>query len=184
MGMRQIMNEIFPKISILLALSNGQAAEAYKPILRTHGIKKAVAVVSNGDALERLKDGNINLIVMDEGFSELGGYDFCRFLRLTSISASVSPIIFGLHNPDQKSVLMARDSGASKIVSMPLTGVGLIKAVTSALTEMKPIIQHSSYRGPDRRRPNPPPYTGPERRQSEATTVSVMTQRKVMMGKA
>ncbi len=77
---------------------------------------------------------------------------------------------------------MARDAGASKIVPMPLTGQGLVKAVASALAEMKPIIQHSAYRGPDRRRPNAPPYNKAERRKSDATIVSVATQHRVMFG--
>ncbi len=175
-------NELFPKLSVLLAMSNGQAMEAFKPILRTHGVGKAVAVENNYDALSVLKEMNFNMIVIDDRFPELGGFDFCRFIRLTNISASVVPIIFGLHEPSQQSVMKARDVGASKIVAMPLTGQGLIKAVTATLNEMKPIVQHSSYNGPDRRRPNAPAWNKPERRSEQPNQITVAQQRKAMFG--
>ncbi len=175
-------DDLFPKLSILLALSNNQAAEAFKPILRSNGIGRAVAVNSNYDALAILKEMNFNMIVVDDRFPELGGFDFCRFLRLTSISVSISPIILGLHEPDQQSVLKARDAGATKIVAMPLTGQSLIKAVSSTMGDMKPIVQTNSYNGPDRRRPTDRPWTKPERRKEQEKLISLQQQHKAMFG--
>lgn len=174
--------DLYPKLSVLLALSNGQAAEAFKPILRSNGIGRAIAVDSNYDALAILKEMNFNMIVIDDRFPELGGFDFCRFIRLTSIDVSIVPIIMGLHVPDQQSVLRARDAGASKIVAMPLTGQNLIKAVSSTIAEMKPIVQTSSYNGPDRRRPAAKPWTKPERRIEQTKLISLAQQRKAMFG--
>lgn len=175
-------SDIFPKLSILLALSNNQAAEAFKPILRNNGIGRAIAVENNYDALAILKEMNFNMIVVDDGFPELGGFDFCRFIRLTNVSVSVAPIILGLHGPDQQSVLQARDVGATKIVAMPLTGQSLIKAVSSALNEMKPIVQTSAYNGPDRRRPTDKPWLREERRKIQTKLISVEQQRRAMFG--
>ena len=172
----------FAKLSILLALSNSQAAEAFKPILRSNGVGRAVAVNSNVEALSTLKELNFNMLVVDDGFPSLGGFDFCRFIRLTNVDVSVAPIILGLHSPDQQSVLRARDVGASKIVAMPLTGQSLIKAVSDALKEMKPIVQTSAYNGPDRRRPAAKPWTKPERRKKQSKLVSLEKQYRVMFG--
>lgn len=174
--------ETFPKLSVLLALSNGQAAEAFKPILRSKGVGRAVAVANNYEALAVLKEMNFNMIVIDDRFPELGGYDFCRFLRLTSIDVSVAPIILGLHGPDQQSVLKARDVGASKIVAMPLTGQSLIKAVTGAIAEMKPIVQTSAYNGPDRRRAEAKPWPNAERRKDQSKLISIQQQHRAMFG--
>lgn len=176
-------SEIFSKLSVLLALSNEQAAEAFKPILRNNGVKSAVATTSNGDALQRLSEGHFNMIVTDENFPDLGGFDFCRFLRLTTISASISPIILGLYNPDAASVIKARDMGASKIVAMPLTGQSLIAAVSNTLRELKPIVQHIGYNGPDRRRPNAPLYPQQDRRSETPKIISVAQQQKMILGK-
>lgn len=175
-------SDVFPKLSVLLALSNGQAAEAFKPILRSSGIGRAVAVQSNYDALAILKEMNFNMIVVDDRFPELGGFDFCRFLRLTNVSVSIAPIILGLHGPDQQSVLKARDAGASKIVAMPLNGQSLIKAVSSAIAELKPIVQTSSYNGPDRRRPASQPWTKPERRMAQTKLITLEQQHRAMFG--
>jgi len=172
----------FAKLSILLALSNSQAAEAFKPILRSNGVGRAVAVNSNVDALAVLKELNFNMLVVDDRFPSLGGFDFCRFIRLTNVNISVAPIILGIHGPDQQSVLQARDSGASKIVAMPLTGQSLIKAVSGALDEMKPIVQTSSYNGPDRRRPTTKPWNKEDRRKIQTKLVTLDKQRRVMFG--
>lgn len=172
----------FAKLSILLALSNSQAAEAFKPILRSHGVGRTVAVSSNIDALATLKELNFNMLVVDDRFPNLGGFDFCRFIRLTNVNVSVAPIILGIHGPDQQSVLKARDVGASKIVAMPLTGQSLIKAVSGALAEMKPIVQTSAYNGPDRRRPATKPWTKAERRKNQSKLVTLEKQRRAMFG--
>jgi len=174
--------DMFANLSILLALSNSQTAEAFKPILRSKGVGRAVAVTSNVEALAILKELNFNMLVVDDGFPDLGGYDFCRFIRLTNVNVSVAPIILGIHGPDQQSVLKARDVGASKIVAMPLTGQSLIKAVSSALAEMKPIVQTSAYNGPDRRRQAAKPWTRPERRKIQSKMITLDKQRRVMFG--
>lgn len=174
--------ETFAKLSILLALSNGQAAEAFKPILRSNGVGRVVAVHSNIDALTTLKEMNFNMLVVDDRFPDLGGYDFCRFIRLTNTNVSISPIILGIHGPDQQSVLKARDVGASKIVAMPLNGQSLIKAVSSTLTELKPIIQTSAYNGPDRRRPAGKPWAKTERRGVQTKLISLAQQQQAMFG--
>ncbi len=175
-------DDMFAKLSILLALSNSQTAEAFKPILRSKGVGRAVAVTSNIDALAILKEMNFNMLVVDDGFPNLGGYDFCRFIRLTNVDVSVAPIILGIHGPDQQSVLKARDAGASKIVAMPLTGQSLIKAVSSTLSEMKPIVQTSSYNGPDRRRQAGKPWAKAERRKIQSKLITLDKQRRVMFG--
>lgn len=173
---------IYSKLSILLALSNGQTAEAFKPILRSAGVGRAVAVNSNIDALAILKEMNFNMLVVDDRFPDLGGYDFCRFIRLTNINVSIAPIILGIHGPDQQSVLKARDVGASKIVAMPLNGQSLIKAVSSTLGEMKPIVQTSAYNGPDRRRATSKPWAKTERRRTQTKLITLNQQRRAMFG--
>lgn len=170
----------FEQLSILLALSNQQAAEAYVPILRSCGVKRVVSVASNTEALSHLQANSFNMVVTDDNLPDLGGYDFCRFLRLTNISASLAPIVFGLHTPDQKSVIKARDMGASKIVVMPLTGNNLQTAILQATQDLRPIVQCSAYNGPDRRRKNNPAYKGPNRRKTSPDIVSVAQQVKAL----
>lgn len=141
-----------------------------------------MAVNSNVEALAVLNELNFNMLVVDDRFPDLGGFDFCRFIRLTNIDVSVAPIILGIHGPDQQSVLKARDVGASKIVAMPLTGQSMIKAVSSALSEMKPIVHTSNYNGPDRRRQRAKPWAKAERRKIQTRLITLDKQRRVMFG--
>ena len=98
------------KLHILLALGNLQAADSLKNILMRQRVGGVFAPTDNRDAVEQMQTRAYNMVVVDEAFPTLGGIDFCRFLRLTTTPMAVAPIIIGLHNPDQQSVLQARDA--------------------------------------------------------------------------
>lgn len=168
------------KLHIMLALSNMQASEGLKDILLRNRVGSIHAAADNRDAVQHMQERAYNLIVIDENFPVLGGIDFCRFLRLTNTPMAVAPIIFGVHDPDQKKVLAARDAGATKIAVMPFSGASLIKAIEAASGDARAIVQCNSYNGPDRRTRKAPPPGGRERRQKTATLISVAQQQKIL----
>ena len=138
------------------------------------------AALNNREAVEQLVSKPYNLIVIDQFFPDLGGLDFCRFLRLTAGPMAVAPIVFGIHNPNQQNVLEARDAGVTKIAVMPFSGASLIKALQDALADTRDIVQHTSYNGPDRRTRNVPPPNRIERRKKAAKMIPRALQRKIL----
>lgn len=166
-------------LHVLLALKNTQAAESLKDILMRQQIS-VFAAANNRDAVEKMLDHSYNLIVIDEYFPDLGGIDFCRFLRLTNSPMAVAPIIFGLYEPDQKKVLQARDAGATKLVVMPFSAASLMKAIEAAAMDPRAIVQHTSYNGPDRRTRKVPPPGGIERRKTSPTLIDRATQHRIL----
>ncbi|MFC4348947.1 response regulator [Kordiimonas lipolytica] len=164
-----------------MALGNAQAAASLKDIL----LRRRVGVftpANNRDAVEMMLDHSYNMLVIDEHFPDLGGIDFCRFLRLTNSPMAVAPVIFGIHEPNQKKVIAARDAGATKIAVMPFSGASLIKAMEDAANDPRPIIQDTSYNGPDRRTRSVPPPGGVDRRSKTPTSIDRATQMKILRG--
>lgn len=168
-------------LHVMLALKNEQAAASLKDILLRNQVG-VYAASNNRDAVEQMLSHAYNVIVIDEYFPDLGGIDFCRFLRLTNSIMAVAPIIFGLYEPDQKKVLAARDAGATKIAVMPFSGASLLKAIETAWADPRPIVQDTSYNGPDRRTRNAAPPGGMERRVKTAKLISKVQRDKVLRG--
>jgi two-component system chemotaxis response regulator CheY len=168
--------------SIMIALNNVQTADVLKGALMQMRVKRVTSVVDNRDAVSQMQDHHYSMILIEEGFPELGAADFCRFLRLTNAPMAVAPIVYGIHRAEKERVLAGRDSGASKIVLLPLSTKALIEALKASVREMRPIIQTSAYNGPDRRLAKISSYKGPERRKGQFGVVSVEEQRKILAG--
>ncbi|WP_286829839.1 MULTISPECIES: hypothetical protein [Kordiimonas] len=158
-------------LRVLLALENEQVARGLKHMLLSYGVSSSMAV-DNRRATNLMATETYNIIVTNESFPKLGGADFTRFIRLTDKPMAIAPIIYGLEMPSRERVLEARDAGATKVVAMPFTVTGLMKAISLAMTDGRPIVQHTSYSGPDRRIANDTSYIGPERRYRSAAVIS------------
>ncbi|WP_068301922.1 response regulator [Kordiimonas lacus] len=165
----------------MLALGNDQASSSLKDMMLRQRIG-VVTPVNNRDAVEMMLDHTYNMLVIDEHFPDLGGIDFCRFIRLTSSPMAVAPIIFGIHEPDQKKVMAARDAGATKIAVMPFSFTTLMKSIEAAATDTRSIVQHTSYNGPDRRTRMAPVPGGVDRRRTEPTIIDRATQLSILRG--
>ncbi|WP_262691943.1 ANTAR domain-containing protein [Kordiimonas aestuarii] len=183
MGRRlRMVGASLQKLHVLLALGNQQAAESLKDILMRQRVGGVFAPLDNCAAVEQMQSRSYNMLVVDEAFPILGGVDFCRFIRLTNTPMAVAPIIFGLHSPDQKSVLLARDAGATKIAVMPFSGASLIKAIDDAAADPRPIVQCTAYNGPDRRVRAGPIPGGRERRVRDPEIISDQAKRRILGG--
>ncbi|TNE62257.1 MAG: response regulator transcription factor [Alphaproteobacteria bacterium] len=168
------------QLHILLAMGNAQAAASLKDILMRQRVGGVFAPTDNRDAVEQMQSRAYNLVVIDEKFPHLGGIDFCRFLRLTTTPMALAPIIFGLHAPDQKTVLQARDAGATKIAVMPFSGASLLKAIEDAANDTRAIVQSTSYNGPDRRVRQGPLPAGGNRRSKNPDIISDALKRRIL----
>lgn len=174
--------EMLQSFSVMLAMANPQTAEALKASLKQHRMRRVSSADSNRDAVEQMQDHHYNMIVIEEGFPDLGAADFCRFLRLTNTPMAIAPIIYGIRQADRERVLAGRDAGASKIVLMPFSAQSLLGTLQAAVRELRPFIQTSSYNGPDRRITKAGVYQGPERRKGQHGWMSVQEQMRILAG--
>ena len=167
-------------LSMMLAMSNVQAAAGLKSVLMQLQVDKVFTAGNNQEAVSQLGDQFYNMILIEEGFPDLGGADFCRFLRMIDGAPSVAPIIYGIKFAEKQRVLAARDAGASKIVLMPLSPKVLVATIQATIREIRPFVQTIAFRGPDRRITGDRPFHGMDRRKVQMGLVSVNKQKKLL----
>jgi len=168
-------------LRILVALENGQAAECARGVFKQ--IKAPIVKVVNEKrlALDAMQEGAFNLIIIEDSFSDLGGLDFCRFIRMTSSSTSTAPLVLCMKVPDAIKVVEARNAGINKIMLMPFTTASLLKTVQDIMLFPKDFIQVSGYTGPCRRIKDKA-RNAPDRRQSQQGLLSIEKQQKLFKG--
>lgn len=168
-------------LRVLIAMANGQAAIGARAVFKEQGATSFVVVESNREAAEQMKARHFNMMLVEDTFPDLGGIDFCRFVRMQNAPISVAPIIYAMKDPSRETVVQARDAGVNKMVVMPFTTAGLLKNLDDILAHPKPFIRVTGFYGPDRRLQNGV-YSGPERRKKQSGVFPVANQRKVFAG--
>ncbi len=93
--------------TILLAEDEHAIAETVLYALRADGYA-AEHVLLGGEVLPRLRRGGIDLVILDVGLPDRGGFDVCRELR----AESAVPVLF----------LTARDAEADRVLGLELGG--------------------------------------------------------------
>jgi two-component system chemotaxis response regulator CheY len=168
-------------IRVLIAMANGQAALGARAVFKEQ--RAGVIQVAEGkqDALERMQNTAFNLLLIEDTFSDLGGIDFVRFVRMTNSPTSVAPVIFAMKDPSKASVMEARDTGVNKMVIMPFTTASLLKNLADIMLNPRPFIRVTGYSGPCRRL-QPPGYGGFERRKKQEGALPVEKQVKLFKG--
>jgi two-component system catabolic regulation response regulator CreB len=94
-------------MTILLAEDESAIAETVLYALRAEGYA-AEHVLLGGEVLPRLRRGGIDLVILDVGLPDTGGFDVCRALR----KESEVPVLF----------LTARDGETDRVLGLELGG--------------------------------------------------------------
>ncbi len=168
-------------LRVLIAMENGQAADGAREIFKEQSVATVQIAESKADALERLGQTSFNLILLEDSFSDLGGIEFARFIRMIAGPTSVCSILFCMKNPDKNSVIQARDAGVNKMIIMPFTTAGLLKSLADIMLHPKDFLQVTGYSGPDRRQ-SKKAYGGRERRVRQEGLIPVEKLQKLFKG--
>lgn len=168
-------------LRVLIALANGQAARGARAVFKEQGAAGFAVVENNREAMERIQAEQFNLVLIEDTFPDLGGIDFCRFIRMMNAPLSVAPIIYAMKEPSRETVVEARNAGVNKMVVMPFTTASLMKNLEDILVRPKPFIRVTGYYGPDRR-VGSGTYSGPERREKQQGMFPVSNLKKVFKG--
>jgi len=168
-------------LRVLIAMANGQAAEGARAVFKEQDA--AIFQVAEGkqDALAKMQTATFNLLLVEDTFSDLGGIDFIRYVRMTNSPVSVAPVIFALKEPSRDSVLEARNAGVNKMVIMPFTTASLLKNLADIMLHPRLFVRVTGYDGPCRRLQQAP-LKGPERRVKQEGALSVEKQQQLFKG--
>ncbi|MBL4788587.1 MAG: response regulator [Kordiimonadaceae bacterium] len=138
-------------LRVLIAMSNGQAAKGARAVFKEQGAELFQVVDGKQAALEKMRHSSYNLLLVEDSFSDLGGIDFVRYVRMSGNPTSVAPIIFAMKTPSKETVVEARDAGVNKMVIMPFTTASLLKNLADIMLNPRPFVQVTGYDGPCRR---------------------------------
>ena len=158
----------FDLLKILLVDDNHHMRVLIGEIMRAIGVTEVFEANDGAEALSKMRQQNIDIVITDLSMQPLDGIDFTRLLRNSPDSPNqMCPVIMITGHSTQKRVKEARDAGVTEFLAKPVTARGIIDRITRVVEVPRPFIRNEDYFGPDRRRRADPEYTGPRRRSTD-----------------
>lgn len=158
-------------LQILLVDDNQHMRTIAAAILKSAGMGKVREAANGGAALEMLREGPIDLAIVDFNMFPLDGVEFTRLVRNSPDSANpYLPIIMMTGHSEKSRVVEARDAGVTEFVVKPITAKAILERVQAVIFKPRPFVRTGAYFGPDRRRTTSPTYSGPRRRSTDRSS--------------
>ena len=114
--------------TILLAEDETAIADTVLYALRAEGFT-AEHVLLGGSVLPRLKQGGVDLVILDVGLPDRSGFEVCRELRTTS----AVPVVFLTARTDEIDRVLGLELGADDYMAKPFSPRELVARVRARL---------------------------------------------------
>lgn len=138
-----------------------------RDLLSALSVKYVTGAHDAEDALTRLRDNPIDLLISDINLGGVDGIDLTRRIRAGADGVSRAlPVLLTVAMPTIGRIHEARDAGVDEVLLKPLCLKGLEKKISLAALHTRNFVMTGSYAGPDRRRPSGV-YRGPLRRKDD-----------------
>ena len=158
----------FDLLKILLVDDNQHMRMLLTEILRALGVRQIFEALDGAEALQLMRDTEMDLVMTDLTMGPLDGIDFVNLLRNSPDSPGpFTPVIMITGHSTMRRVAEARDAGVNEFLAKPVTARGVIHRINLLIEHPRPFIRNADYFGPDRRRRQDPAFTGPYRRQGD-----------------
>ena len=142
---------------------SGFSAEITSGALLGFGIKTRHSMRSAAEAIEILREIEVDLLVVDCEMPGMDGFELVHWLRRSGPPNAFVPVIMTAAHIRRSMVTRARDCGANFIITKPFSAASLLERVVWVARDSRPFLEVGEYFGPDRRfRAEQPP--GAERR--------------------
>ena len=139
------------------------SAEITSSALLGFGIKTRHSMRSAAEAIEVLREIEVDLLVVDCEMPGMDGFELVHWLRRSGPPNAFVPVIMTAAHIRRSMVARARDCGANFIVTKPFSAASLLERIVWVARDSRPFLEVGDYFGPDRRfRVDQPP--GEERR--------------------
>jgi len=162
----------FDLLKILLVDDNQHMRMLLTEILRALGVRQIFEAMDGAEALQLMRDTQMDLVMTDLTMSPLDGIDFVNLLRKSPDSPGpFTPVIMITGHSTMRRVAEARDAGVNEFLAKPVTARGVIHRINLIIEHPRPFIRCQDYFGPDRRRRAEPNFKGPYRRSGDPGVV-------------
>lgn len=154
-------------LDVLVVDDHTHMRHIWTHVLNGFAIKNVVRSSNAADALDYLKDHNIDIAIIDMIMGDVSGEALIKYLRQNDASPNPTlPIIVCTADTRKSAIYRIINSGADEILTKPITPTAVWQRLVSVINHRRQFIMTPNYFGPDRRRVNDPSYKGPDRRES------------------
>jgi CheY-like chemotaxis protein len=116
------------------------------------GIRTRHACLGAAEAMEVLKEQNVDLLVVDCEMPGIDGFELVRWLRRSGLEPNAFvPVIMTAAHIRRPRVTEARDCGASFVITKPFSAATLLERIVWVARDGRPFLEVGNYFGPDRR---------------------------------
>lgn len=126
-----------PVAHVLVVEDEAAIAETVLYALRSEGYAASHCLLG-GEALQRLQAGDIDVVVLDVGLPDLGGFEVCRRLRAQPGPAAQLPVIFLTARNDEVDRVLGLELGADDYMTKPFSPRELVARVRARLRRALP----------------------------------------------
>jgi CheY-like chemotaxis protein len=162
------MSAALSNLRFLMVDDNQHMRAIVGAILKGVGVKHFREAMDGAEALQALREGMIDIAIVDFKMSPLDGVQFTQLVRNSPDSVDpFLPIIMLTGFAERHRVFEARDAGVTEMVVKPVTARSLLDRINTVIFKPRPFIRSGDYFGPCRRRRAEPTYEGPFRRSGE-----------------
>ena len=166
------MSAELASLRFLLVDDNHHMRAIVAAILGGVGIKHIREAMDGAEALQALREGPVDIAIVDFKMSPLDGVQFTQLVRNSPDSVDpFLPIIMLTGFAERNRVFEARDAGVTEIVVKPVTARSLLDRINMVIFKPRSFIRSGDYFGPCRRRRDDPKFAGPYRRASDPREV-------------
>ena len=128
------------------------ALELTAQALMGFGIRPKHTCLGAAEAMEILKEQNVDLLVVDCEMPGIDGFELVRWLRRSGLDPNAFvPVIMTAAHIRRPRVADARDCGASFIITKPFSATTLLERIVWVARDGRPFLEVGDYFGPDRR---------------------------------
>ena len=124
-----------PAACVLVVEDEAAIADTVLYALRSEGLAAEHCALGRL-ALERLREGGIDVVVLDVGLPDVGGFEVCRQLR----TFSQVPVIFLTARNDEFDRVLGLELGADDYVGKPFSPRELVARVRARLRRPSPVV--------------------------------------------
>ncbi|MEZ5937590.1 MAG: response regulator [Hyphomonadaceae bacterium] len=154
------------RLRVLVVDDNHHMINIVKTILRGFGFKEFYDARDAVEALDIMKNTQIDVMITDYAVSPINGCELISLVRNADDSPNpYVPIIMLTAYAERSKVEEARDAGMSEFCAKPVTARGLYDKVRSVINAPRAFVRTAHYFGPDRRRRSSDSFNGEERRE-------------------
>ena len=172
-------NPDFSKKRCLVVTENVDLARLVLHSLRQIGLMDAHRAKDVRDAINQLYQVDFDILIC----ASLGISNYLEILKTIRFelhwSKSKIPVACFEQNWTTAVAGQLRDSGVTLRGTLPFSLSGLLKALTNCFKDSRAFISIPNFRGPDRRLPTPPDYSGPRRRAADAANLGEVSKGQV-----